>query len=68
MRPQITRADERFVDRVVTVEDEAIVEALRLLLTRTKLAAEPSGAAGLAALVERRRRNSNAGTAMKMEE
>ena len=42
---------QRFVDRVVTVEDEAILEALRLLLTRTKLAAEPSGAAGLAALV-----------------
>ena len=42
---------QRFVDRVVTVEDEAIVKALRLLLTRTKLAAEPSGAAGVAALV-----------------
>jgi len=42
---------QRFVDRVVTVEDEAIVEALRLVLTRSKLAAEPSGAAALAPLV-----------------
>jgi threonine dehydratase len=39
-----------FVDDVVTVEDEAIIEALRLLLTRTTLLAEPSGAAALAAL------------------
>ena len=41
----------QFVDRVVTVDDEAIVEALRLILTRAKLAAEPSGAAALAPLV-----------------
>ena len=40
----------RFVDRVVRVTDEEIVAALRLVFQRTKLAAEPSGAAGIAAL------------------
>ena len=40
----------RFVDRVVRVSDEEIVAALELVLQRTKLAAEPSGAAGIAAL------------------
>ncbi len=36
---------------VVTVSDQQIVEAMRLLLERTKLLAEPAGAAGLAALL-----------------
>lgn len=36
---------------VVTVSDDEIVGALRLLLERTKLVAEPAGAAGLAALL-----------------
>ncbi len=36
---------------VVTVDDGEIVEAMRLLLERTKLLAEPAGAAGLAALL-----------------
>jgi threonine dehydratase len=40
-----------FVDDVITVEDCDIVDALGLLMTRTKLVVEPSGAAGLAALV-----------------
>jgi len=40
-----------FVDDVVTVEDSDIVQAMRLLMTRAKLVVEPSGAAGLAALV-----------------
>ena len=39
---------------VVTVPDDAIVGALRLLLERTKLLVEPAGAAGLAALLEGR--------------
>jgi threonine dehydratase len=38
------------VDRVVTVSDEEIVEALWVLLERTKLLAEPSGVAGFAAV------------------
>jgi threonine dehydratase len=39
------------VDSVVTVTDAEIVEALRMLLQRAKLLAEPAGAAGLAALL-----------------
>jgi threonine dehydratase len=45
------RHAQRFVDEVVRVPDEAILEALRRLLTRSKLAAEPAGAASLAALL-----------------
>ena len=36
---------------VAVVEDDAIIEAMTLLLERTKLLVEPSGAAGLAALL-----------------
>jgi threonine dehydratase len=36
---------------VVLVDDDAIVSAMKLLLERTKLLAEPGGAAGLAALL-----------------
>lgn len=39
------------VDRVVTVPDEAIVSAMRLMVERTKLAVEPAAAAGVAALL-----------------
>ncbi|MDP2958372.1 MAG: threonine/serine dehydratase [Longimicrobiales bacterium] len=39
---------------VVTVTDAEIVAALRVLLERTKLLAEPAGAAGLAALLQGR--------------
>jgi threonine dehydratase len=42
---------QRFVDEMVRVTDEEILEALRLLIERSKLATEPSGAAGLAALI-----------------
>ena len=40
------------VDRVVTVSDEAIARAVLLLVERTKQVVEPSGAAGLAAVLE----------------
>ena len=40
------------VDDVVLVTDDAIVRALRLLLERCKILAEPAGAAGLAALLD----------------
>ena len=40
-----------FVDEVVLVDDDAILKALRLILERTKLAAEPAGAAAYAALL-----------------
>jgi threonine dehydratase len=42
---------QRFVDEVVLVTDEEIVEALRLIAERAKLLAEPSGAAAYAALL-----------------
>jgi threonine dehydratase len=44
----------RFVDGVVRVSDEAVREAMRLILQRAKLAAEPAGAAAYAALLEQR--------------
>lgn len=40
-----------YVDDVVTVPDEAIREAMRVLLDRAKLVAEPSGAITVAALL-----------------
>ena len=39
-----------FVDRIVTVEDRAIVEAMRWLFSHSKLVAEPSGAITVAAV------------------
>ena len=42
---------QRLVDGIVRVSDQDIVKALRLLIGRCKLAAEPSGAAALAALL-----------------
>jgi threonine dehydratase len=41
----------RLVDRVVLVDDAAILRALRLVVERCKLAAEPAGAAAVAALL-----------------
>jgi threonine dehydratase len=41
----------RMVDRVVTVSDEEIVRAMVLLFERMKVVVEPSGAAGVAALL-----------------
>ena len=45
---------EHFVDEMVRVADREIVDALRVLIQRAKLAAEPSGGAGLAALLSGR--------------
>ncbi|PSR20774.1 MAG: threonine ammonia-lyase [Sulfobacillus acidophilus] len=45
---------EQYVDDLVTVSDEEIKEAFWLLLTRTKLVVEPSGAVSVAALLSRR--------------
>jgi len=42
----------RYVDEVVTVSDEALAPAVRLLLDRLKLVAEPSGAITIAALMQ----------------
>src|SRR5690606_21495800 len=43
---------QRYVDEVVRVGEESIVEATRLILSRTKLVAGPAAAVGLAALLE----------------
>jgi threonine dehydratase len=43
---------ERYIDEVVTVDDAALAPAVRLLLDRMKLVAEPSGAITVAALLE----------------
>jgi threonine dehydratase len=45
---------EAFIDDVVTVDDSAIVTAMRHLLDRAKLIAEPSGAITVAALLDGR--------------
>ena len=46
----------RFADEMVTVSDSAVASALLLLVERMKLVVEPSGAAGLAALLAHRTR------------
>lgn len=45
---------EAFLDDVVTIPDEALAPAVRVLLDRAKLVSEPSGAITLAALLEGR--------------
>ena len=42
----------RLVDEIVTVSDEQMVEAMRFAFERLKLAIEPSGAVGIAAVRE----------------
>ena len=46
----------RLVDEIVTVTDAQIVEAMRFAFERLKLVVEPSGAVGIAAVLERARR------------
>jgi threonine dehydratase len=46
--------NERLVDEIVTVTDAEIVEAMAFLFDRMKLVAEPSGAVGIAALLQGR--------------
>jgi threonine dehydratase len=43
---------QRLVDEVVTVTDEQIVEAMRFAFERLKLVIEPSGAVGIAAVLQ----------------
>ena len=43
---------QRYMDEVVTVPDAALLPAMRFLLDRQKLVAEPSGAIAVAALLE----------------
>jgi len=42
---------QKYVDDVVLVSDQELVEALRMILERCKVLAEPAGAAGFAALL-----------------
>ncbi len=42
----------RLVDEIVTVTDEQIVEAMRFMFERVKLVVEPSGAVGIAAVLQ----------------
>lgn len=44
----------QYVDEMVTVSDDEIAEAILLLLERTKLVVEPSGAASLAAAINKK--------------
>ena len=44
----------RLVDDVVVVSDDEIIDAMRLLLDRLKTVVEPSGACGVAALMNAR--------------
>ncbi|MEO6712199.1 MAG: threo-3-hydroxy-L-aspartate ammonia-lyase [Mycobacteriales bacterium] len=46
--------NQRLVDQIVVVSDPEIVEAMRLLLDRLKTVVEPSGATGLAAVLNGR--------------
>jgi threonine dehydratase len=43
---------QQLVDEIVTVTDEQLLEAMRFAFERLKLALEPSGAAGLAAVLD----------------
>lgn len=45
---------QRLVDEIVTVSDESILKAMKLIWERAKLVVEPSGAVPLAALLEGR--------------
>ena len=44
----------RFVDDIVTVREESIVEAMRLIFERMKIVVEPSAAVSLAAVLEKK--------------
>ena len=54
----------RYIDDVVLVDDDAMKRAVRLLLDRAKLVAEPSGAITAAALMEGRVRTSGPAVAV----
>ena len=45
---------QKYLDDVITVDDDALLRAMRLLMDRMKLVVEPSGAITLAALLERK--------------
>jgi len=53
---------QRLVDHVITVSDDEIVQALGLILDRTKLLVEPAGAAAVAAIMSGRLPQLDGGT------
>lgn len=57
---------EHYVDDVVLVTDDEIIEALRLILGRMKILTEPAGAAATAALLTGKVRSREGGTAVSV--
>ena len=55
------RVNRELVDEIVTVSDEEIVDAMTFLFDRMKLVVEPSGAVGIAALLNGRVRGARVG-------
>jgi threonine dehydratase len=52
LSPRTLRLARAHVDAIVTVSEESIARAMRLLFERLKVVVEPSGAVPLAALLE----------------
>lgn len=56
LAPRTLALLQRHIDGILTVDDDAVVEAMRLLWERLKLVVEPSGAIALAAVLRNRER------------
>ncbi len=56
LAPRTLALLQRHIDGILTVNDDAVLEAMRLLWERLKLVVEPSGAIGLAAVLRNRAR------------
>ena len=51
LAPRTLTLLQRYIDGILTVDDDAVIEAMRLLWERLKLVVEPSGAIGFAAVL-----------------
>jgi threonine dehydratase len=56
LAPRTLAMLQRHINGILTVEDAAVIEAMRLLWERLKLVVEPSGAIGFAAVLRNRER------------
>ena len=56
LAPRTLTLLQRYIDGILTVDDDAVIEAMRLLWERLKLVVEPSGAIGFAAVLRNRER------------
>jgi threonine dehydratase len=56
LAPRTLALLQRHINGILTVDDEAVIEAMRLLWERLKLVVEPSGAIGFAAVLRNRER------------